>query len=202
MDKLPSRFPPPRPTNPFPPPLRRPNATSGGGGGKILSSCALATCFLVLVTIALAITFFFLFRPRSPTIHVSAVQIPGFSFGNGTVSFTFAQYAVVRNPNRAAFSHYDSSLQLIYAGNQVGFIYIPAGEIDGGRAKNIGGKFAVDSFPIAATPPMEGIMEVRSRMRVKGRVRVLRFFTHHVEATAGCLVGVSAGDGSVIGLSC
>ncbi|XP_020574926.1 uncharacterized protein LOC110020959, partial [Phalaenopsis equestris] len=166
------------------------------------SSCALAACFLVLVTTSLAITFFFLFRPRSPTIHVSAIQIPSFSFRNGTVSFTFAQYAVVRNPNRAAFSHYDSSLQLIYAGKQLGFIYIPAGEIDGGRTKNMGVKFSVESFDISAAPLKSGTMEVESRMKVKGRVSVLKFFTHHVEAAAGCSVGVSAGDGSVIGLRC
>ncbi|KAG0455750.1 hypothetical protein HPP92_023538 [Vanilla planifolia] len=177
---------------------------TGRGGSKIVSSCSLAFCFLVLVAVAIVVVFV-LFRPRSPTIQVSAVQIPGFSVGNGTVSFTYVQYAAVRNPNRAAFSHYDSSLQLIHAGNQVGFMYIPAGEIDGGRTKYMGAKFAVDSFPLAAAAAAAaGVadVEVESRMRVKGRVRVLRFFIHHVEAVAGCRVGVSAGDGSVVGVRC
>lgn len=60
----------------------------------------------------------------------------------------------------------------------------------------------METFPVAAAPAVAGTMEVESRMRVKGRVRVLMFLTHHIEATAGCLVAVSAGDGSVIGLRC
>lgn len=177
---------------------------SGGGGGKTnLASCVVATVFLILVAAALVAVFLVFFRPRDPKIQVNAVQFPGFSAANGTVSFTFAQYAAVRNPNRAAFSHYDSTLELAYAGNRVGFMFIPAGQIDGGRTQYMAASFAVDSFPLAAQqPPPGGNMEVESRMRVKGRVRVLHFFTHHMEATVGCLVGVSAGDGAVLGFRC
>ncbi|KAJ0960159.1 hypothetical protein J5N97_002055 [Dioscorea zingiberensis] len=94
-----------------------------------LASCFVAAAFLILLISTVAIVFFILFRPRDPTISVSAVQLPGgFSGGNGTVSFTFSQYAAVRNPNRDAFSHYDSTLQLVYGGSQVGFMFIPAGD--------------------------------------------------------------------------
>ncbi|PKA59068.1 hypothetical protein AXF42_Ash001161 [Apostasia shenzhenica] len=184
----------------FPLPRRYIYRERRGGGRTILASCALAACFLILVAIALAVVFFVLFRPREPTIQVSAVQLPRFSSGNGTASFNFLQYAAVRNPNRASFSHYDSSLQLIYAGSQVGFMYIPAGEIDGGRTKYMEAGFSVPSFPVAASPAIS--MVVESRMRVKGRVRVLRFFTHPVEAKAGCRVAVSASDGSVLRFKC
>ncbi|XP_008783206.1 uncharacterized protein LOC103702518 [Phoenix dactylifera] len=177
---------------------------SGGGGKTNLASCVVATVFLILVAGALVVVFLVFFRPRDPKIQVDSIQFPGFSAANGTVSFTFAQYAAVRNPNRAAFSHYDSTLQLVYAGNQVGFMFIPAGQIDGGRTQYMAASFAVDSFPLPASPPPPpgAGMEVESRMRVKGRVRVLRFFTHHVEATATCLVAVSAGDGAVLGFRC
>ncbi|XP_010925935.1 uncharacterized protein [Elaeis guineensis] len=174
---------------------------SGGGGKTNLASCVVATVFLILVAAALVAVFLVFFRPRDPKIQVDDVRFPGFSAANGTVSFTFAQYAAVRNPNRASFSHYDSTLQVVYAGNQVGFMFIPAGQIDGGRTQHMAASFAVDSFPLAVPPP-GGSMEVDSRMRVKGRVRVLWLFTHHVEATAGCRVVVSAGDGSVLGFRC
>ncbi|XP_010915945.1 uncharacterized protein [Elaeis guineensis] len=175
---------------------------SGGGGKANLASCLVATVFLILVAGAVVVVFLVFFRPRDPKIQVDGVQFPGFSAANGTVSFTFAQYAAVRNPNRAAFSHYDSTLQLVYAGNQVGFMFIPAGQIDGGRTQYMAASFTVDSFPLAAAPPPGGSMEVESRMRVKGRVRVLRFFTHNVEATAGCRVVVSAANGAVLGFRC
>ncbi|CAL9108343.1 uncharacterized protein LOC103994699 [Musa acuminata AAA Group] len=173
------------------------------GGRTNLASCLVATAFLLLVVAAVAAALFVLFRPHDPEIQVSAVRLPGFAAANGTLRFAFDQYASVRNPNRAAFSHYDSTLQLVYAGNQVGFMFIPAGQIAGGRTQYMAASFAVNSFPLAAVPPTPGgTVEVNSRMRVKGRVRVLRFFTHHVEAVADCRVRASSADGSVLGFRC
>ncbi|KAJ8555878.1 hypothetical protein K7X08_013374 [Anisodus acutangulus] len=40
-------------------------------------------------------------------------------------------------------------------------------------------------------------MEVESRLEMAGRVRVLHFFTHHVETKAECRIGISVSDGSV-----
>lgn len=180
----------------------------GGSGGGIktnFASCLVATTFLILVAAALAAVFFVLFRPREPRIQVTAFQVPNFAGANGTVRFTFAQYATVRNPNRAAFSHYDSTLQLVCAGSQVGFMFIPAGEIDGGHTQYMSATFDVGSFPLAgaaaaAAPPPSLVVE--SRMKLKGKVRVLRFLTHRVEAGARCRVGVSVRDGSVLGFRC
>ncbi|XP_072984654.1 uncharacterized protein [Typha latifolia] len=176
-------------------------------GATNLASCAVAGVFLLLVAAASAVAVFVLFRPRDPTIEVASVHFPSFSASNGTAAFTFSQYTAVRNPNRAAFSHYDSWLQLVYGGNQVGFMFIPAGQIDGGRTQYMAASFAVDHFPLAAVPPTApsaaaAAVEVESKMRVKGRVKVLKFFTHNVEATAGCRVAVSPTDGSVLGLRC
>ncbi|KAK8970243.1 hypothetical protein KSP40_PGU017133 [Platanthera guangdongensis] len=170
-------------------------------GGTVVGSCALAAGFIILVAVGLTVAFFVVFRPRDPEIRVSSVQLPRFSSVNGTASFYFAQYAAVRNPNHAAFSHYDSSLQVLYAGGQIGFMYIPAGEIAGGHTVFMSASFPVDPFPVAASAG-GGIVEVASRIRVKGRVKILMYFTHHVEAAAGCRLGVSTGNGSVIGFRC
>ncbi|CAN0908840.1 hypothetical protein LINGRAHAP2_LOCUS25493 [Linum grandiflorum] len=45
-------------------------------------------------------------------------------------------------------------------------------------------------------------MEIESRIRMVGRVRVLNFFTHHVEAKSGCRVAIAVTDGSVLGFHC
>ncbi|KAK4758571.1 hypothetical protein SAY87_019872 [Trapa incisa] len=125
---------------PLPPPSGRTN----------LASCIVATVFLMFVVIVVLIVFFTVFRPKDPEISVTSVQLPSFSISNSSVSFTFSQYASVRNPNRAAFSHYDSSLQLLYSGNQVGFMFIPAGKISAGRTQYMAASFAVQPFPLAA----------------------------------------------------
>ncbi|KAI4326814.1 hypothetical protein L6164_019344 [Bauhinia variegata] len=185
-------------------------------GRTNLASCIVATIFLIFVVIIVFIVYFTVFKPQDPKIAVNAVQLPSFSVANGTVNFIFSQYASVRNPNRAAFSHYDSSLQLLYSGNQVGFMFIPAGNIDAGRTQYMAATFSVQSFPLS-TPTNSGptlsndavnglrmgpTLEIESRMEMAGRVKVLHFFSHHVEAKAGCRVAIAVSDGSVLGFHC
>ncbi|KAF8412112.1 hypothetical protein HHK36_000067 [Tetracentron sinense] len=185
-------------------------------GRTNLASCIVATIFLIFVVIVILIVFFSVFKPKDPKITVNAVQLPTFSISNSTVNFTFSQYISVRNPNRAAFTHYDSSLQLMYSGNQVGFMFVPAGKIDSGRTQYMAATFSVESFPLAApstarpTTFSDGVsgfrvgptLEIESRMKMAGKVRIMHFFTHHVEAKAWCSVAIAVSDGSVLGFHC
>ncbi|KAL2557879.1 Late embryogenesis abundant (LEA) hydroxyproline-rich glycoprotein family [Forsythia ovata] len=142
-----------------------------------------------------------IFKPKEPNITVIAVQVPSFSASNSTVNFTFSQYATINNPNQAVFTHYNSSLQLLYAGTQVGFMFIPAGKIDAGQTEYMSATFSVQSFPLSVNKPesmvarptvTEGFnefqigpsIEIESRLEMSGRVRFLHFFTHHVDASA------------------
>ncbi|KAK1425267.1 hypothetical protein QVD17_20616 [Tagetes erecta] len=192
-------------------------------GRTNLASCMVATIFLLLIAIAIVIVYFLLFKPKNPKIAVDSVQFPTFSISNGTVNFTFFQFVSVTNPNRDAFTHYDSSLQLAYSNAPVGFIFIPAGKIDGGHTQHMSAKFAVQSFPIPARLPppvttvatedvagtelgMEGgsmaTMEIETKMKLVGRVRVLKIFTHRVESGVNCGVAIEVKSGSVLGLHC
>ncbi|KAK8658263.1 hypothetical protein V6N13_036472 [Hibiscus sabdariffa] len=196
-------------------------------GRTNLASCIVATIFLIFLVIIALIVYFTVFKPQDPKISVNSVQLPSFSVANNSVSFTFSQYVAVRNPNRAAFSHYDSSIQLLYSGSQVGFMFIPAGKIEAGRTQYMAATFAVQSFPLAApneasaatmptstTGPIGGFggsnngygvgptMEIECRMEMAGRTRVLNFFTHHVDAKSECRVSIAVSDGSVLGFHC
>ncbi|GAV90917.1 LEA_2 domain-containing protein [Cephalotus follicularis] len=180
-------------------------------GRTNLASCIVATIFLIFTIIIILIVFFTVFKPTDPKISVNAVQLPSFSLSNNTVNFTFSQYVSVKNPNKAVFSHYDSTIQLLYSGSQVGFMFIPAGKIYSGQTQYMAATFSVQSFPLSASGngpipissdgfgwPVAGggfrvgpTMEIESRMQMAGRVRVLHFFTHHVEAKSECRVAVA-----------
>uniref|UniRef100_A0A0A9DDH3 Late embryogenesis abundant protein LEA-2 subgroup domain-containing protein n=1 Tax=Arundo donax TaxID=35708 RepID=A0A0A9DDH3_ARUDO len=212
----------PRPPGPYDAadrPVPRPPGHYAYGGGtarrSALASCLAAAAFLLLAAGGAGTALFLLFRPRPPDIAVAAVRLPSFAAANGTVAFTFQQTAVVRNPNRSPFAHFDSSLRVAYAGGQLGSVYIPAGLIDGGRAKDMSASFDVPPFPAATQPPPEiaasaaaqqqqqpVVMEVDSLLVVKGRVTVLRVLTHRVQAAKVCRVGVSPIDGRVLGFRC
>lgn len=78
-------------------------------------------------------------------------------------------------------------------------MFIPAGEIGGGRTQYMAASFTVDKIPMVAGG---GDLEMESMMRLKGRVRVLKFFTHLMEMVKGCRVGMESRDVSVIEFWC
>lgn len=84
-------------------------------------------------------------------------------------------------------------------------------------------KFSVQSFPLparaadvvqvggngAAVGPVPGpvvgvgpTMEIETRMKLVGRVRVLKVFTHKVESGISCGVAIQVSTGSVLGFHC
>ncbi|XP_047974154.1 uncharacterized protein LOC125216483 [Salvia hispanica] len=176
-----------------PPPIhKRPS------GRTNLASCIVATIFLIFVVIIACIIYLTIFKPKDPSLAVNSVTLPAFSAANSSVSFTFFQYVTVTNPNRAAFAHYDSSIQLLHAARQVGFLFIPAGTIAAGQTQYMAATFSVKSFPVEETETME----VESRLEMAGRVRVLHLFNHNVGARADCTVSVSLTDASVLAFHC
>ncbi|KAK2989302.1 hypothetical protein RJ640_002587 [Escallonia rubra] len=116
----PSSASPPPPTAGFPSrPIKHfPSQPHRSKTGRTtnLASCIVATVFLLFLAVGIVVVYYFLlFKPKDPKIAVDVVQFPTFSVANGIVDFTFLQYVTVSNPNRDAFTHYDSSLQLAYS---------------------------------------------------------------------------------------
>ncbi|GFP91902.1 hypothetical protein PHJA_001334300 [Phtheirospermum japonicum] len=197
-----------------------PYNTKSRSGRTNLASCVVATVFLLAIAVAAVAVYFFLFKPKSPLISVNAVQFPTFSVSNGTVNFEFFQYVTVTNPNRDEFSHYDSSLQLVYSGEPVGIVFIPAGRIGGGGRQKMSAKFDLQKYPLPPQPEraaiggvndgadavggavVGGTMEIETRMKLVGRVRVLKVFMHRVESKVKCGVAVEVTRGTVLGVRC
>ncbi|KAL2347953.1 hypothetical protein Fmac_001953 [Flemingia macrophylla] len=161
-----------------------------------LASCFVATVFLLFLLIVLFIVYFTLFKPQDPKIAVAAVQIPSFSVANATANFAFSQYSSVRNPNRGTFSHYDSSLHLLYHGTQLGFMFVPAGKIHAGGTQHMAATFTVHSLPLGLANGPGNVIELVSTISMAGRVRVLHLFSHHVQAQSQCRVAVAVADGT------
>lgn len=101
----------------------------------------------------------------------------------------------------------------------MGLVFIPAGKIDGGRTQHMSAKFDVQSYPLPAKLkadvsggmiPTTAVnvfdegptMEVETRMKLVGRVRVLKVFTHRVDSGVKCGVMIQVSSGSVLGVRC
>lgn len=68
-----------------------------------------------------------------------------------------------------------------------------------GQPESVGGPTVTDGLTGFRVGPN---MEVESRLEMAGRVKVLHYFTHHVEAKADCRIGISVSDGSVTAFHC
>lgn len=188
----------------------------GPKGSSNFASCIVGTLFLVFVVIILLILFFSLFKAKDPKITVDSVQVPNFHVSdfpdpaNVTVNFTITVYLTLKNPNRASFNYYDSSLQLNYEGDQIGFMFIPAGKVSAQRSQFMGitlpvepfsATFAPDYDPLAGNNPNR-ILPIETKIRMAGRVRVLHVFTHHAQAFSDCAIRVAVDEGSLRSFHC
>ncbi|KAG8076996.1 hypothetical protein GUJ93_ZPchr0006g42669 [Zizania palustris] len=121
----------------------------------------------------------------------------------------FQQLASVRNPNRAPLAHYDSS-SWSRSTAVARSTWPPTSPSPSSSSSSTAQTITVTASglsPVVATalalhhqqqeaPPL---LEVDSLLVVKGKVTILRVFTHHVEASKVCRIGVSPADVRVLG---
>lgn len=84
-------------------------------------------------------------------------------------------------------------------------MFIPAGSIDAGMTQHMSAKFSVEEFPVADTAGSRATttaMEIETKMKLVGRVRVLKVLTHRVESRVKCSVAVQVSNGCVLGFHC
>lgn len=191
----------------------RPNRSSN------FASCVVGTIFVAFIIIIMLILFFSVFKAKDPKIIINAVQLPNFHVssssaadlnpndGESTVNFTISVYLTVKNPNRGTFNYYDSSLELNYDGDQIGFMLLPAGKVMPQSSRFMAVTLSVQPFPAVASARNPdtvgvGVLAIHTKLKMAGRVRVLHFFTHHAQAYADCEILIASDDGSVRSFHC
>ncbi|XP_020271047.1 uncharacterized protein LOC109846233 [Asparagus officinalis] len=139
--------------------------------GKTNLASALARRLLASFVLTPPSFVFLLFRPRDPSVgHRVASPDRRLQLHR---SFT-SPLRLRQNPN-AILSHWPPSL---LTGSRVGFMYIPAGEIAGDRTQYMEASFAVGKFDRSGDG---NVVEVETRIGLKGSVRVLKVFMHRVQ---------------------
>lgn len=201
---------------------------NGGNGG----SYVVATIFLVFMVIIVLILFFSVLKPRDPTISVNAVEVRSIAVEelkvnanvkvnvNVNVNLSMSIYFSVNNPNRAAFNYYDSSVQLMSLSHahahahghghaharQIALISLPAGNIRSGNTLIVATTLIADPFRSSlhshSNATSSIYVRVQSKIRMIGRVNVLYFFTHHVEASARCNNNIAVINGALLSFHC
>lgn len=173
-------------------------------------SYVVATIFLVFMVIIMLILFFSVLKPRDPTISVNAVRVyPEVEMRKKSVNLSMSIYFSVNNGNRAAFNYYDTTVELSYHSHQIALISLPAGKIMSGKTLIVATTLIADTFRfINAYSHIDSAstsilyVAVQSKIRMIGRVNVLYFFTHHVEASAHCNNKIAVINGALLSFHC
>ncbi|KAL6840602.1 hypothetical protein ACP4OV_029466 [Aristida adscensionis] len=179
-------------------------------------ACCLALGMLVILG-ALALAFYFRYRPLPPRVVATPVDIGvhEFSVLPPALKVSVGAHVVVTNPSHAPFRHGTTASPVTYHGEPVGVTVVPAGEVAGKATAHIEPATVVDGLKVAASPhfaadAVAGVLPFVVVARVVGNALVLstfevpvavevvcyvRMYVFHGESSSRCVASVRAGPG-------
>lgn len=175
--------------------------------------CAITCCLVVLVVVVVVILAFTVFKVKKPRIHVESVSVQSFTANiegilppRVSVNLTLDVVVSVENPNKASFRYTNSTADIFYRGDEVGYFPIPSGEIASNGMEQISSTLVVLADRLVATSDLlsdfrSGYITFTTTTDISGRVKIL-IIKKHVDTSTECNVTVSVGSRSVNNTVC
>lgn len=178
-------------------------------------ACCCVLLAIVVILGALALAFYLLYRPLSPRVVATLVDlsIDEFSLEPPVLKLSVGVHVVVSNPSRAPYRYRETMAAVTYHGEPVGVTVVPAGEV-GGRAtariepltevdgvKLVESRyFAADAvageLPFVVVTKVDGKALVLHTFEVSVTVEVVcyvRLYVFHGESSSRCVSSVRTG---------
>ncbi|WVZ66131.1 hypothetical protein U9M48_015403 [Paspalum notatum var. saurae] len=185
------------------------------------AACCIALCVVVILG-ALALAFYFRYRPRPPRVVATPVDVGIDEFSllpHPTLKVSVGVHVVVRNPSQSPYRYGAALGAVTYHGAPVGETLVPAGEIGGRATARVEPATVVDGAKVAENPhfasdAVAGVLPFVAVVRVVGKALVLRAFevpvavevvcfvrmyVFHGESSSRCVSTVRAGRGASSG---
>ncbi|KAG0491859.1 hypothetical protein HPP92_005257 [Vanilla planifolia] len=193
--------------------MRRPTK-SRRRSGLLLMLCGFLITVILLVGVVLVILAFTVFRVKDPTLTMNAVFVKQMKLvGNGSlerpmsINATVLADISVQNPNIATLRFGDSMTQYFYRGVAVGSGWTPGSNVAGKETAraNVSVDLKADRLvapvPYGGVSPAEGIVRLRTRTEVVGRVRVLGIFRRDVGVIMVCKLSLDSNRSAEVAAS-
>ncbi|OEL28802.1 hypothetical protein BAE44_0010180 [Dichanthelium oligosanthes] len=154
-----------------------------------------ALCVLVILG-ALALAFYFRYRPRPPRVVATPVDVSIDEFTllpHPSLKVSVGVHVVVSNPSNSPYRYGATLSAVTYHGAPVGETLVPAGEVGGKATVRIEPATVVDGVKVAESPhfasdAVAGVLPFVAVVRVVGKALVLRAFEVPVAVEVVCLV--------------
>ncbi|XP_073004942.1 uncharacterized protein [Typha latifolia] len=171
---------------------------------KGIKICCTVTGILIILLVAiLVILYYTVFKPTTPEIVTSLVNVEYVDFRLLPLAFnlTLGVEIVVKNRNFAGFEYGGSTTTVSYHGNYVGFAPMEAGMIHARRTETIHTSVQILASKVAASRffPFDlasGGLNFTSSSSFGGKVIIVGLFKLHGWAEAVCYVRVQIFSGS------
>lgn len=174
--------------------------------------CGITCCLLLLLVIIIIILAFTVFKVKKAQIVVDHLTLQSFSaslhnFIIPSVNLTLGLGVSVTNPNKASFRYFNSTSLLLYHGEEVGFLPIPAGEIGAGATESIAVSLTIMADHLITNSNLlpdflSGSLPLSTTTVISGRVTILHFIKHHVETSTTCNITISIASRAISNSQC
>ncbi|KAJ1291162.1 hypothetical protein BS78_02G296900 [Paspalum vaginatum] len=159
------------------------------------AACCIALCVVVILG-ALALAFYFRYRPRPPRVVATPVDVRIDEFRllpHPALKVSVGVHVVVRNPSRSPYRYGAAVGAVTYHGAAVGETLVPAGEVGGRATARVEPATVVDGARVAEDPhfasdAVAGVLPFVAVVRVVGKALVLRAFEVPVAVEVVCFV--------------
>ncbi|MQM13715.1 hypothetical protein Taro_046644 [Colocasia esculenta] len=195
MEKPGDPSPRPKPESP-PPPLdcRRRRRRC------IAWSCCAVVALLILLAVVILVLALTVFKPREPKASLVSVTVRGVSPRitlpaiHVELNVTLDLDLLVRNPNRASFSHGAGASELSYGGARVGDAVVAPGRIPARGSGHVYSRLTLEADRFATDlgellrDVLAGRVGFDSSTRIPGRIALLGFIKRNVVVFSDCHV--------------
>ncbi|KAI3770956.1 hypothetical protein L6452_02104 [Arctium lappa] len=149
---------------------------------------------VALIILILALT---VFKARKAVITVNSVQINDFDASVNllpprvSLNVSLDLDISIKNPNKVRIKYRDSSANLLYKGQVVGDVPIPAAEIGSGDTKRLNLTLTVFADRLLTNldvyaDVIRGNLQVSTYTRISGKARILNLFNVHFVSVSTC----------------
>ncbi|XP_044473997.1 uncharacterized protein LOC123202234 [Mangifera indica] len=168
---------------------------------------------LILLIVILVILAFTVFKAKDPVITVDSVALDDLNVGldraTATVNMnlTVAVNLTVENPNKVGMKYKDTAALLIYRGEQVGEVPIPAGKISADESVRMNVNLTVMANRFVSNSQtfndvVSGSLPLSTYTKISGKVLIFSIFKVHVNSVSNCSFTVFTSNRTVSDQQC
>ncbi|XP_022737774.1 late embryogenesis abundant protein At1g64065-like [Durio zibethinus] len=182
-----------------------------GEGKRNNAKCwAYVAAFVVFQTAIILIFALTVMRIRTPKVRFAAVSVENFNTGNSTSPFfdmKLMAQVTVKNTNFGHYKYENSTIKILYGGNQVGEAAVVKARARARQTKKFDVTIDISSTSLSSNSNLgndiaSGVLPLSSQAKLEGKVHLMKVIKRKKSSEMSCTMGINLGTRAVQDLNC